>query len=319
MLAAQGCDCGLAPACAQSAATDAVVPPDEGYLVRRIGDALYWITDGAYSTMFMVSDDGVIACDAPPSLGERYLAGIREVTDKTITHLVYSHEHWDHIAGSGAFPAGIEIVAHRTTAELLRSRNDRSRRRPTLVYDRPLTLGRGERRLELSYQGINHSIDNTYIYAPQQKALMLIDVIYPGWMPYKNLGVAVDVPGFVDAHRKVLGYDFEVLVAGHVSRPGTRQDVLVQIELLKDLAAAAARAYRRSFPAFLRDHPPGVDGKAAWDLHNDYETELVDGMVAELEAKWSARLAGSRTYLRDNCWAMLESYVVQGAPNLSFG
>jgi len=34
---------------------------------------------------------------------------------------------------------------------------------------------------------------------------MRIDVIYPGWTPYKNPGVAVDVPGFVDAHRKVPG------------------------------------------------------------------------------------------------------------------
>jgi glyoxylase-like metal-dependent hydrolase (beta-lactamase superfamily II) len=251
-------------------------------------------------------------------MGEHYLQGIREVTDKPITHLVYSHEHWDHIAGSGAFPSGIEVVAHRTTAELLRSRNDRTRRQPTLVYDHPLTLGRGDRRLELSYHGVNHSLDNTYIYAPQQRTLMLIDVIYPGWMPYKNLGVTVDVPGFVDAHRKVLGYDFEVLVAGHVSRPGTRQDVMVQIELLKDLGAAAERAYQRSFSAFLREHPPAGSGKTAWELHDDYEAELVDGMVAELAVKWSNGLAGTRTYLRDNCWAMLETYVVQGAPNLAF-
>ena len=80
-----------------------------------------------------------------------------------------------------------------------------------------------------------------------------------------------------------------------------------------------ARAYHLSFPAFLREHPPGAPGKTAWDLHNDYEAELVDGMVRELEPKWSQRLQGTRTYLRDNCWAMLETYVVQGAPSFDLG
>ena len=68
--------------------------------MRRIGKELYWITDGAYGTMFLVGQEGVIACDAPPTLGD--LEGIRGVTDKPVTHLVYSHEHWDHIGGSGA-------------------------------------------------------------------------------------------------------------------------------------------------------------------------------------------------------------------------
>jgi len=40
--------------------------------------------------------------------------------------------------------------------------------------------------------------------------------------------------------------DFELLVAGHVSRPGTRQDVITQMELLKDLGTAAKCSYERN-------------------------------------------------------------------------
>src|SRR5262249_61990219 len=111
-------------------------------------------------------------------------------------------------------------------------------------------------------------------------------------------------------------YDFEVLVAGHVSRPGTRQDVMVQIELLKDLGAAAERAYQRSFASFLREHPPAESGKTAWELHDDYEAELADGMLAELAAKWSNRLAGKHTHLRAKCRATLQTHIPQGAPRL---
>lgn len=44
---------------------------------------------------------------------------------------------------------------------------------------------------------------------------------YPGYMPYKNLGIVEDLPGYIDVHRSVLGYDFDTFVGGHVDRLGT--------------------------------------------------------------------------------------------------
>jgi hypothetical protein len=43
--------------------------------------------------MFLVSSAGVIACDAPPTLGRSYLEAIAEVNDRPIRYLVYCHEH----------------------------------------------------------------------------------------------------------------------------------------------------------------------------------------------------------------------------------
>jgi glyoxylase-like metal-dependent hydrolase (beta-lactamase superfamily II) len=295
---------------------DYALPAGKRYLVKPLANRTYWVTDGAYSTMFIVTDEGVVACDAPPTLGANYLAAIREVTDKPVTHLIYSHEHVDHIGGSTVFPSGIEIIAGEETARLLRSRKDPLRRLPTKTFDKALVLNLGGQRLELSHRGANHSLDNIFIYAPAQKVLMFIDVVYPGWVPYKNLGVAVDIPGFVEAHKQILGYDFDTLVAGHVSRPGIRADVLTQIELLRDLAQAAEDAYQSlSFPAYLAKAPADPQ-KTSWDRHNDYESSLVSDMHRRLLPKWRTRLKGADTYLRDNCWAMLETYVVQGRPDI---
>jgi glyoxylase-like metal-dependent hydrolase (beta-lactamase superfamily II) len=314
------CGCGAYQAFAASDAGGAPYPvdPAKGYRVQPIGEDLYWVTDGAYSTMFLVTPAGVIACDAPPTLGGNYLKAIAEVTDQTVTHLIYSHEHVDHIAAAALFAKDVTIIGHRRTAELLASRRDPRRPLPTVTFDDSYTLEHGGQRLELTYHGINHSFDTIFIAAPRQKALMVVDIVYPGWMPYKNLGVAVDIPGFVDAHRHIIATDFETLVAGHVDRPGTRADVLTQIALIKDLVASAERAYAAlSFPAFLVRHPPGTDGKTAWDLHQDYEQLLVARMHDELLPKWRSVLKGTETYLSDNCWAMLESFVVQGKPDIS--
>ena len=37
--------------------------PSKGYVVEEIRDGLYWVTDGAYNTMFLVTSEGVIALD----------------------------------------------------------------------------------------------------------------------------------------------------------------------------------------------------------------------------------------------------------------
>jgi glyoxylase-like metal-dependent hydrolase (beta-lactamase superfamily II) len=314
------CPCGIHGAFAASEIGGGpTVDPGKGYWVQPIGDSLYWISDGAYNAMFLVTSAGVIACDAPPSFGANHLKAIAEITAKPITHLVYSHEHVDHIAGAHLFPQDVTIIGHRKTAELLASRRDFRRPVPSVTFDGIYPLEHGGQRLDLAYRGVNHSIDNIFIFAPRQKALMAIDIIYPGWMPYKNLGVAVDIPGFVAAHRDILSYDFETLVAGHVSRPGTRADVLTQIELVNDLASCAERAYAAlSFPAFVREQPSRGE-RTTWDLHQDYEQLLVTRMHDELLPKWRNVLAGTETYLRDNCWAMLESFVVQGKPEFLKG
>jgi len=76
----------------------------KGYLVEEIRDELYWVTDGAYNTMFLTTGQGVIVVDAPPSIGENYLNAIAEVTDESITHVIYSHTHNDHIGSASIFP-----------------------------------------------------------------------------------------------------------------------------------------------------------------------------------------------------------------------
>ena len=73
-----------------------------GYYVGSYGDGAYWVSDGLANSMFVVSDEGVIVVDAPPSYAQSLPAAIAEVTDQPITHFIYSHYHKDH-TGAGQF------------------------------------------------------------------------------------------------------------------------------------------------------------------------------------------------------------------------
>ena len=100
------------------AAIGPTIPPEKGYLVEEIRDGLYWVTDGSYNTMFLVTDEGVVAVDAPPSIGANYLKAISEVTDKPITYVIYSHSHLDHIgAAASIFPENATYISHEAIAQ----------------------------------------------------------------------------------------------------------------------------------------------------------------------------------------------------------
>src|SRR5262249_8183228 len=172
--------------------------------------------------MFLVSSQGVIAVDPLPTLGRRYLESISKVTDRPVTHVVYSHEHLDHIGAANLFPKSAAIVPHIDTSVILLQRKDPRRPPPPTTFRDRFVLKVGDQTLHLEYQGVNHSPGNLFIYAPKQRVLMLVDVVYPGYVPYPGLGVATDIPGYIEAHRQALSYDFTEFIGGAVERVRTR-------------------------------------------------------------------------------------------------
>ena len=86
------------------AAQGVEIPQEKGYFAEEIRDGLYWVTEGAYTAMFLTTGKGVIVVDAPPSFGDKMVKAIKEVTDEPISHVVYTHSHADHIGGAHVYP-----------------------------------------------------------------------------------------------------------------------------------------------------------------------------------------------------------------------
>ena len=90
---------------------------DPQYLQKDIwcnrSEIILWVTDGSYNTMFLVTDKGVVAVDAPPTIGKNYLKAIAEVTNKPVTYVIYSHAHLDHIGAAGMFPRNATFIANK--------------------------------------------------------------------------------------------------------------------------------------------------------------------------------------------------------------
>jgi glyoxylase-like metal-dependent hydrolase (beta-lactamase superfamily II) len=286
--------------------------PEKGYLVEEIRDNLYWVTDGTYNTMFLVTDEGVVAVDAPPSIGQNYLKAIAEVTDKPITHVIYSHAHLDHIGAAGIFPKNATYIAQQDTAAALQRavsliKNDSAIPPvPTVTFPINYTLQIGNQTLELNYYGDNHMPGNLFIYAPNQKTLMLVDVIFPGWVPFAYLAIAEDVAGFIKAHGIALNnYDFDTFVGGHLTRLGTRDDVVTQQEFVSDLEKAAAKANNEVQFGDIAARVGNTND--TWLLFSKYIDAVNDNCVQTMLPKWESRLGGAEAFMPTHCFAMTES------------
>src|SRR6478672_4347248 len=277
----------------------------KGYRTQKLGDGLYMITDGAYQSMFMTYEDGVVVVDAPPSYASHIPAAIAEVTNKPITHLVYSHYHVDHIAGAMSLGARPIIIAQKETNRILARDNDPNRPLATVTFDDQYRLSVGSQVLELSYHGNAHAPGNIFIYAPKQRTLMVVDVVFPGWMPWRRLAVAQDIPEVFLQVKEISHWDFDTFVGGHVARTGTHADVATQLAFMEDLKAAAEEALKATKPGEGLDPVDRINNP--WAGFDNYIDRVALACVNTLAPKWSTKLAAYDVYIWDQCFAMEQS------------
>ena len=273
------------------------------------------VTDGSYQALFLVSSAGVIVVDAPPTIGKNMLYAVGNITDKPITHMVYSHAHADHIgAASLVLNKHTQIIAHEDTKELLEPINDPLRPLPTKTFSTKYTLKVGNQTLELSYEGENHVRGNIYIYAKAPKVLMLIDVVFPGWVPFSGLAVSTNIPGWIDAHDKILKYDFKHYIGGHLGRIGNRSDVITQKEYVQDVfddCKAAIDLTATADPVIganailepIRRLNPGN----SWAQFKGYLDITAEYCANKTLAKWDGKLGAADVFGFENAYAMVES------------
>lgn len=279
----------------------------DGYFVGQIKDDLYWVTDSSYTAMFLTTQDGVVLVDAPPTIGHNLLRAIGQVTQvngrpSQVTHLVYSHSHADHIGASSLFGPDVVRIGHSECRTLLLRDNDPNRPPPEVTFDDHFTLTVGGETLLLDFHGPNHTPDNIFIRAPGQQTLMLVDVLFPGWVPFKQLGVSQDIPDWIKAQDVAMSLPWQTLVAGHLGRLGTRADAELQIAYVADLLASARATMASLNPApFFQKF-----GNNAWAIFKVYLDAASAQTAAPVTKKYLGKLAAADVFTFDNAFAVFE-------------
>jgi len=208
-------------------------------------DNVYIFRNGNHQSMFVVTRDGVIATDpiayGRPTGGQTYVDEIRKITQQPIKYLIYSHHHYDHIAGGKAFKdAGARIIAHKRVKERLAPLGDPNTVLPDESFDARKTITLGGTTLELLYLGLNHSDSNIVMRLPKEKIIFVVDTIPIGSVPGRGMIdiYPLEAEQFI---KKVIALDWERLIPGHPGQPngrlGTKEDARNILKLMQDASA----------------------------------------------------------------------------------
>lgn len=293
----------FAPELPQMRARAAKINTDLGLHVSEIEPGLFFVTDLVYQSAFIVTDDGVVVLDAPPSFGENLRKAIKITAPGVpITHLIMSHGHRDHNGGGFHFVdiAGLEIVAADAVARTLEQYPLEGVLTPTRTFDDALDLTIGGVEIELQTAHFHSEDTDVLIYLPKEKFLMAIDTITPGEAPFMNFGATTNVNAYFETFKTFLAYDFEHFLSGHVSVLGNRQDVVTA----RDYAFDVRDTVYGMMPSFNDRMMEGLQAVQFENANLAYRYAMEgirDDCAAQIIDRWNSSLSVVDLWADSHC------------------
>ena len=283
----------------------------KGYVVKELKPNIFIITDGGYQSLFATTEKGVVLFDAPPSFAQHIGRAVVEITKEPIAKLVYSHMHVDHIGGAGLIlqqNPGIEIVAEDGVAGFLSERSDPSRPTPTTIFKKQerLTFGSMEAEMKVGYW---HSpAGDLFIYFPDKKVLMAVDMMSSGSVPYVGLDLTMNMDAYMKVFDQLLWYDFDVLVPGHHSNPSTRDDVRLVKDYVTDVYQTMKRIHESDHRALIsRAAQKYGRGNTYAIARVLFDNEIAEGSK-EIKDRWMKKLDNVDVWAESHCNTALVYY-----------
>jgi len=154
-------------------------PPDPN--VEDIGDGVFLYRSGDQRSLFMVTGDGVIVTDPiNTEVAKTYRQAISTVTDEPVKYVVYSHYHWDRVAGAGIFKdEGAEIIAQEQCIERFKANPNDEIRMPDISFSDHYEVSLGNKSLELYYFGPSHGDCLTVFLARPANLVQIVELVNP--------------------------------------------------------------------------------------------------------------------------------------------
>ncbi len=216
-------------------------------------DNVYVFRYGGHQSMFVVTSQGVIATDPISYLrpAKPYIDAIKAVTDKPIKYVIYSHHHYDHIAGGQPFKElGATFIAHRRAKERFLELKKQNALladvvMPDQVVDDKKTIKLGDTTLELIYVGRNHSDNSLVMRLPKEKLVFVVDFAPIESVQFRNIPDNASPLEYIESLKKLAALDWDRMIPGHPyagGRLGTKKDVQDDIAYMEDLSAEVKKA-----------------------------------------------------------------------------
>ncbi len=250
--------------------------------ISKVKGDVYRFQNNFHFAMFVVTGDGIVVTDPINADAVNWLKGElgKRFPGKRVTHMIYSHSHGDHNSGGQAWGGGIEVIAHKNTAENISAGQTAA---PTKTFKDELKFSTGGKTIEVSYLGAGHGNDLSAVVVRPENVAFVVDAVSPKRLPYRNFP-RTDVDGLINQIKAVEALDFDILTPGH-SVNGTKQDATDTRIYIETLRARVMKAIAAGKSLDQIKASVTMDKYKKWGAYDAYLPLNVEGMYGWLKSK----------------------------------
>ena len=250
--------------------------------ITEVAPNLYRFQNNFHVSVFLVTDDGVIATDPINAAAATWLeAEIKTRFNQEIKYVVLSHDHADHSSGGEVWADTATVIAH-ANAKLVIIGEKRPTAVPDITFKDSMDIELGGQTVELRYLGRSHSDNMIVMNFPAQRTLFAVDFIPMGGVAFRDFPDAY-LPDWNDAIRRVEAMDFDILVPGH-GRNGNKADVAAFGDYMDDLWTAVTAAVRAGKTVEQAQAEIKLEKYASWFRYKEWGPMNIAGAHAQFSS-----------------------------------
>ena len=231
------------------------MPPSS---MTKLADGVYHYFGFRTSVLVVVGDEEVLVTDTSNAfLAQDLKAQVAKITDAPVTTIVLTHEHYDHVGGTGVFPDA-EVVCQRNCQAVfdlfdvpalgdVPAEVDRT-------FDDELNLMVGDIEVQLHHLGPGDGEATTIIYLPGEDIVVTADLYKPRELTHKNWVHDKNYTGTRKILNEISGWDLTHAITGHspdTDPAGLRESAAYYDDLYTAVRAAVEAAIAQAGGAFF--------------------------------------------------------------------
>jgi glyoxylase-like metal-dependent hydrolase (beta-lactamase superfamily II) len=205
-------------------------PPDITVLpARQLKPGLFLLTGAGANTLVRVTTEGLIVVDTKNPGDDQWNSlntQIKAISPLPVKYVINTQHHPDHVGANQKFiDAGATVIGLEALKTFMASdpRTTAIPGRPTQTFAKDYSLKFGGAQVDAHFYGRGHTGDDTMVYFPDAKVVMVSDDMADGnpVIDWANGGSWVEWSKALDG---VLKLDFETAIQGR-GEPKTRAEV----------------------------------------------------------------------------------------------
>ena len=206
--------------------------------VTEIAPDVYRLQNNFHYSMVVLTGEGAVVTDPiNADMAAWIKTEVATLTDKPVTHLIYSHSHGDHASGGAVLAENATVIAQ-ANAPL-----DIDGVKPTQRFVDSHEFAHGDKTFELTWLGPGHGEDLIAVIVRPANVAFITDAASPKRLPWRNMGGA-NIDNWIEQVRKIESLDFEIFAPAHgnVGVKADATDARVYMEELKAAVLAGLQA-----------------------------------------------------------------------------